>query len=129
MMYVKKHGVSRAGRKYNKPRSYIYRWKQRWDGTPESLVCFSRRPHSHPNAHTPEEIAMIKRYRKRNPNLSVTELWARLKKHEYTRRPESLYREMKKLGLIPAAKKQKKYVPKPYEQMGVCGRYSDISNK
>ena len=129
MIYAAKNGVSRASRKYDKPRSYIYRWKQRWDGTPESLVCLSRRPHSHPNAHTPEEIAMIKRYRKRNPNLSVTELWARLKKHGYTRRPESLYREMKKLGLIPAAKKQKKYVPKPYEQMTHPGERIQIDVK
>ena len=29
MQYAKKYGVSRASRKYNKSRSYIYFWKQR----------------------------------------------------------------------------------------------------
>ena len=32
MKYAEKYGVSRASRKYNKSRSYIYFWKQRWDG-------------------------------------------------------------------------------------------------
>ena len=30
MKYTEKYGVSRASRKYNKSRSYIYFWKQRW---------------------------------------------------------------------------------------------------
>lgn len=39
MKYAEKYGASRASRKYNKGRSYIYFWKARWDGTPESLAC------------------------------------------------------------------------------------------
>ena len=52
MKYAEKYGVSRASRKYNKSRSYIYFWRARWDGSVESLACQSRRPHSHPNQHT-----------------------------------------------------------------------------
>ena len=37
MTYAEKYGVSRASRKYNKSRSYIYFWKARWDGTVQSL--------------------------------------------------------------------------------------------
>ena len=47
MRYVEKCVVSRASRKYNKSRSYIYFWKDHWDGTAESLAYRSRRPHSH----------------------------------------------------------------------------------
>ena len=43
MKYTEKYGVSRASRKYNKSRSYIYFWKQRWDGSVASLVCHARR--------------------------------------------------------------------------------------
>ena len=39
MKYAEKYGVSRASRKYNKARSYIYFWKVRWDGSVESLAC------------------------------------------------------------------------------------------
>ena len=52
MKYAEKYGVSRASRKYNKNRSYIYFWKERWDGSIASLACRSRRPHSQPNQHT-----------------------------------------------------------------------------
>ena len=51
--------MSRASRKYNKSRSYIYFWKQRWDGSVASLACQSRRPHSHPNQHTETELKLI----------------------------------------------------------------------
>ena len=39
MKYAEKYGVSRASRKYNKSRPYIYFWKSRLDGTVESLSC------------------------------------------------------------------------------------------
>ena len=39
MKYAEKYGVSRASRKYNKSRSYIYFWKQRWDGSVASLAA------------------------------------------------------------------------------------------
>lgn len=35
----------------------------------QSLAAHSKRPHHHPNEHTPEEIELIKRYRRRNPQL------------------------------------------------------------
>ena len=79
-----KYGVSRASRKYNKSRSYIYFWKKRWDGRAESLVCQSRRPHSHPNQHTEAELKLIRDMRRRNPKLGMVELWHRLRQRGYT---------------------------------------------
>ena len=64
MKYAEKYGVSRASRKYNKSRSYIYFWKQRWDGSVASLACQSRRPHSHPNQHTEAELKLIRDMRR-----------------------------------------------------------------
>ena len=98
MKYAEKYGVSRASRKYNKSRSYIYFWKQRWDGTVASLACQSRRPHCHPNQHTAAELKLIRDMRRRNPELGMIELWHRLRQRGYTRRPESLFRVMRKMG-------------------------------
>ena len=36
MNYAAKYGVSRASRKHNKSRSYIYFWRRRWDGSVEA---------------------------------------------------------------------------------------------
>ena len=87
MKYAEKYGVSRASRKYNKSRSYIYFWRARWDGRAESLASQSRRPHSHPNQHTEAELKLIRDMRRRNPNLGMVELWHRLRQCGYTRRP------------------------------------------
>ena len=98
MKYAEKYGVSRASRKYNKSRSYIYFWKQRWDGSVASLACQSRRPHSHPNQHTEAELKLIRDMRRRNPTLGMVELWHRLRQRGYTHCPESLFRGMRAVG-------------------------------
>ena len=129
MKFAAKNGVSKASRKYNKSRSYIYFWLNRWDGSVESLACQSRRPHAHPNQHTEEELKLIRNMRRRNPDLGMVELWHRLRKRGYTRRPESLFRVMRKLGMFPPAKAQNPYKPKPYEQMTHPGERVQIDVK
>ena len=129
MKYAEKYGVSRASRKYNKSRSYIYFWRARWDGSVESLACRSRRPHSHPNQHTEAELKLIRDMRRRDPQLGLVELWHRLKQRGYTRRPESLFRVMRKLGMFPQEKKKKAYTPKPYQQMTYPGERIQVDVK
>ena len=129
ILHALNHGVSRASRRYNKSRSYIYFWLKRYDGTMESLACRSRRPHSHPNQHTKEELKLIRDMRRRNPELGMVELWHRLKQRGYTRRPESLFRVMRREGMFPPAEKKKKYVPKPYESMDYAGQRVQIDVK
>ena len=129
MKYAEKYGVSRASRKYNKSRSYIYFWKARWDGTVGSLACQSRRPHSHPNQHTEAELKLIRDMRRRNPKLGMVELWHRLCQRGYTRRPESRFRVMRKLGLFPQGEKKPAYKPKPYLQMTYPGQRVQVDVK
>ena len=129
MKYAEKYGVSRASRKYNKSRSYIYFWRARWDGRAESLASQSRRPHSHPNQHTEAELKLIRDMRRRNPNLGMVELWHRLRQRGYTRRPESLFRVMRKLGLFPQKEKKPAYKPKPYQQMTYPGQRIQVDVK
>ena len=64
--YAEKYGVTKAAIKFKSNRQYIYRWKRRYDGSIESLRDLSRRPHQHPNQHTPEEIKLIFDMRRRN---------------------------------------------------------------
>ena len=129
MNYAEKHGVPKASRKYNKSRSYIYFWKSRYDGSLDSLACQSRKPHHHPNQHTDKEITLIKNLKRRNPNLGLNELWYRACKHGYQRRPESMFRLMRRIGLVTAKPDKKKYVPKPYEQMQYPGQRIQVDVK
>ena len=129
MKYCEKYGVSRASRKYNKSRSYIYFWKKRFDGTLESLACESRRPHHHPNQHTEAELTLIRNMHRRNPKIGVVELWARLRKRGYSRCVESLWRVLRREGMAEKENPKKKYRPKPYEQMQYPGQRIQIDVK
>src|SRR5699024_3894094 len=129
LTYAQKYGVSRASRKYNKSRSYIYFWRARYDGSLQSLACQSRRPHSHPNQHTQEELKLIADMHRRNPKLGIVELWARMRKRGYTRTIESLWRVMRREGWTAQGEKKKPYKPKPYEQMQYPGQRVQIDVK
>jgi len=129
LRYAEKYGVSRASRKYNKSRSYIYFWRARYDSTLESLACKSRKPHSHPNQHTEDELTLIRNMRRRNPRLGMVELWYRLKQRGYTRHPGSLFRVMRRLHMFPPVKEKPRYIPKPYEQMQYPGQRVQIDVK
>ena len=129
MNYAEKYGVSRASRKYDKARSYIYFWLKRYDGTLESLACLSRRPHFHPNQHTEAELKLIRDMHRRNPDLGIVELWSRMRKRGYSRTVESLWRVMRREGLTEPATKKKTYTPKPYEQMLYPGQRIQIDVK
>ena len=85
IQYAERHGVSNAARKYKTNRQYIYRWKNRYDGSWDSLRDRSRRPHSHPNQHTPEEIKLIQDMRRRNPHAGLVVLVSIKKQEENCR--------------------------------------------
>ena len=77
----------------------------------------------------PEELKLIRDMRRRNPKLGMIEFWWRLKQRGYTRRPESLFRGMRKLGIIPAKKPRRSHKSKPYEQMLYPGQRVQIDVK
>ena len=128
MKYAEKYGVSRASRKYNKSRSYIYFWKARWDGTVGSGLPVQTPPQPSKPTHRGGTEA-DPGYARRNPDLGMVELWHRLRQRGYTRRPESLFRVMRKLGLFPPSKKKNTYKPKPYEQMTYPGQRVQVDVK
>ncbi len=99
MKYVEKNGVSRASRKYNKGKSYIYFWKNRYDGTIDSLRERSTRPHHHISEHTDEELTLIKNLVRRNPDIGLMDLWYKLKARDYKRSISGLYKALKRLKI------------------------------
>lgn len=127
--YALKYGVSRASRKYNRPRSSIYFWLSRYDGTIESLANHSKRPHAHPNQHTEAELKLIRDMHRRNPRLGLIDLWCRLRERGYARCPESLYRVLKRMGAFSELPNKQPYKPKPYEQMTYPGQRVQIDVK
>ena len=127
--YAEKYGVTKAAVKYKTNRQYIYRWKRRFDGSLESLRDHSRRPHHHPNQHTPEEIKLILNMRRRNPDAGLVIFWVKLMQRGYTRSVTGLYRFLRKQGIMAVKPANPKYVAKPYEQMQYPGQRIQIDVK
>ena len=85
---------------YQISKASLMRWNKLYDGTKESLYAKSHKPHSpHPNAHTKEELKWICDYHRRNPNITICELYGKLREEKaYSRHPGSLYRVFVRLG-------------------------------
>jgi transposase len=127
--YSKDYGVTAAARRYKTNRQYIYRWLRRYDGTIESLRDRSRRPHSHPNQHTSEELKLILDMRRRNQHTGLVVFWVKLRQRGYNRSITGLYRVLKRLGSVRVKPPNPKYIPKPYEQMRYPGQRVQIDVK
>ena len=127
--YAEKYGVTKAAIKYKTNRQYIYRWKRRYDGSIESLRTLSRRPHHHPNQHTPEEIKLINDMRRRNPDAGLVVFWVKLMQRGYSRSIPGLYHFLRKQGIMAVKPANPKYIAKPYEQMSYPGQRIQIDVK
>lgn len=105
-------------RRYHISKASLMRWNKRFDGTRDSLRDKSHRPISpHPNAHTELELKWINNLHRRNPHISICEMYGKLRSQKgYSRHPGSLYRIYRALGFTskaPSTKNKRK--PQKYD--------------
>jgi len=100
-MYRNCGDINYVCRKYHISRISLWRWNKQYDGTKESIADKSHKPKSkHPNAHTNQEIRWIRNYVRRNPRITLCELWIKLKREKgYKRTITALYRVMRRLNI------------------------------
>ena len=114
-LYRQTGDIDLVCRRYHISKASLMRWNKLYDGTKESLIPKSHRPHSqHPNAHTEQELSWIRNYHRRNPNISICELYGKLREDKaYSRHPGSLYRVFVRLGYrkkVESTKKRSKHL-------------------
>ena len=79
-LYRSTRDISFVCRRYHISKASLMRWNKQYDGTTESLLSKSHKPHTpHPNAHTSEELKWIADLHRRNPNISVCEFYSKLR--------------------------------------------------
>lgn len=111
-------------RKYHISKASLMRWNKKFDGSIQSLQNKSHRPLTpHPNSHTETELTWIKNLHRRNPNISVCEMYGKLRtEYGYKRHYGSLYRVFVRLGYRRQVKSTKKeYKPKKYNTPTIIG--------
>ena len=116
-LYRNGNPISFVCRRYKCSKASLMRWNKKFDGTKESLIDKSHRPLSpHPNAHTDQELYWIRCYLRRNPNISLCELYGKLRTEKgYSRHACSLFRVIRKLKYNVNKEKHTKYTPKHYD--------------
>lgn len=122
--YAIKHGKTKASEMYGASRPSIDRWLSRYDGTKSTLVPLSRKPHSHPNQSTADEVKLIVELWHKNKQFGLDYLYGKLKrKHDYKRCRETVYNVLKREGLVyKRAKKPRKRANKPYNGATIPGQ-------
>ena len=94
--YAIKYGNNaEAARRYHTSRQQVQRWVKRFDGTIDSLRLYSRKPHSHPNQHTEEELALIKRMHSKFKHEGLSQVYVEAKKRGYKRSYGSMCRQIR----------------------------------
>ena len=93
------------------------RWNKKFDDTKYSLIVKSHKPLTpRPNAHTEEELTWIKNYIRRSPNISLCELYGKLRTEKgYSRHACSLFRIIRKIKYNVNTEHHSKYIPKKYD--------------
>ena len=117
LLYRNGNPISFVCRRYKCSKASLMRWNKKFNGTKESLIGKSHRPLTpHPNAHTEQELYWIKNYIRRNPNISLCELYGKLRTEKgYSRHACSLFRVIRKLKYNVNKEKHTKYTPKHYD--------------
>ena len=116
--YALKHGVTKAARRYHTNRMFVYRQLKKFDGTVRSLALKSRRPHSHPNQHTSEEIQLIKKTYSHYGRNGLAEVYVQLRKRGYTRSYGAMCKQTRKLKPVKSKKRYKTNYRKHVEVRG-----------
>lgn len=119
---IQRENIFNVCRRYKVNRTTIWRWRKQYDGTMESLVPkFSRKNIHHPNSQTEYEKQCIQKLLRRNPCISLNELYGKLcRNYGYKRNPTTLYRYLKRNNIAP--KRRKPYKPKPYDTPLLIGQ-------
>lgn len=131
--YRNGNSIDYVCRKYHISRTSLWRWNKKYNNSWNSLKDKSHRPLSnHPNAHSLEELSWINNLIKRNPHITLCELWSKLKINKgYSRHIGSLYRVLRKNGFYNKIliSSTSKYIPKHYDTPTSLGEKWQIDVK
>ena len=125
--YSLKKGVTAASIRFKVSRNSIYRWKNRYDGTWQSLKDRSHRPKSHPKQHSQQEHDLIMRYYHRNKDDKIV-LWDKIRKKGYKRSYAVMCQYIRRQG-IEQIDRKKYRKDKPYQRADYPGQKLQLDVK
>lgn len=120
LTYAQRYGVTAAAIRYKTSRKTVHKWRNRYDGTLESLKDRSHRPHRSPRKQQAWESKLVKRYAKKYPDDPLLG-FETARKHGYKRS----YGCFKRTAVTLRGrddKPRKKHKNKPYQRADYPGQ-------
>jgi len=128
--FLKHKNATETAIRYKISRKTLYKWLKRYDGTWQSLVEQSRRPHSSPRAHTSEEIRQIRRLAKKHRWEDLILAYQEMQgKYGYARSYGGFKRIVSKLKAAKGNRKRKGRKNKPYQRAEYPGQKVQVDVK
>ena len=128
--YAANHSISETAIRYEVSRKTVYKWVNRYDGTPDSLVDHSHRPLNSPKKHTDKEIKLIKKRLKKHKWKDLILAFQELvEKDGYTRSYGGYKRVVSKLKALKPKKTKRTRKPKPYKRAEYPGQKIQLDVK
>lgn len=112
---IRHNNNAKAARRYHTSRQQVWRWRKKYDGTAQSLANKSRRPRSHPNQHTEDELALIRHKYRYHGHEGLAHVYRKLLDVGYSRSYDSMCIQIRKMKLSKP-KKQKSYPKSNYKK-------------
>ena len=128
--FLKHENGTETAIRYKISRKTLYKWLKRYDGSWQSLVERSRRPHHTPRAHTAEEIRQIRRLAKKHRWTDLILAYQEMReKYGYTRSYGGFKRIVGKLRAEKGSGKRKRRKNKPYQRAEYPGQKVQVDVK
>ena len=128
--FLKHKNATETAIRYKISRKTLYKWLKRYDGTWQSLVEQSRRPHSSPRAHTAEEIRQIRRLAKKHNWEDLILAYQEMReKYGYRRSYGGFKRIVATLKAAKGNKTRKGRKNKPYQRAEYPGQKVQVDVK
>ena len=129
LKYLRNHTVAATAIRYKLSRKAVYKWRDRYDGTIESLKDQSRRPKNSPRSQSEEEIKLVKNAWVKDKGGDKLVMWYNACQNGYKRCYQTFLRTLRKLeGRDKPPKKQKKR-PQEYARAAYPGQKIQIDVK
>ncbi|MBQ2462539.1 MAG: transposase [Clostridia bacterium] len=130
MEYFQKHGNgTKTALRYHISRKTLYKWKNRWDGTPESLCDQSRRPHKTREGHNEHWIRLIRRLCKKHRWTDIIVAYQEaVQRYAYPFTYQTFKKREREL-LEAKKSKRRKRKNKPYERASYPGQKVQVDVK
>lgn len=116
------HSITETANRYHLSRKTVHKWRNRWDGTPTSLLDQSRKPKSNPRKQTEEEIRLVRRLAKKYKWQDHILAYQGARERGYARSFGCFTRTIRKLLEQKPKRRKKKRKNKPYQRADYPGQ-------